>query len=266
MSRIEIICPFCGFSKEIGEEIIPRGAKRATCPRCRQRFEIPCFGKNAEHSAETDAPGPDKESPWENRSEIGLLQGVFRTLREVLFRPSSFFRDLSANRGMWEPMGFGLLTGSIGAMFGFFWHFLLLSGTMSRFGVPFFGHAAAGILFVFMITLVPLIIALGMVVYAAFLHLLLSIVRGGGRGFEASFRVIAFSQSAQLLGIIPVIGGWAGLVWQLIVQAAGLKEIHRISYLRLTAAMLIPVALVLLFALAVVLFVPFSVQTGTTYI
>lgn len=35
-----ISCPNCGFSKEIDDSKLPAGAKRATCPKCKQKFDL----------------------------------------------------------------------------------------------------------------------------------------------------------------------------------------------------------------------------------
>jgi len=36
-----IICPQCGFSRRVPAERLPRGAARATCPRCHENFTWP---------------------------------------------------------------------------------------------------------------------------------------------------------------------------------------------------------------------------------
>jgi len=81
--------------------------------------------------------------------------------------------------------------------------------------------------------------------------LLLLIVRGAGNGFEATFRVVCFSQGVQVLGIVPLLGGWVAGIWKLTAQIIGLKEIHETSYLRVIIAFLIPVFFVILLVMAV---------------
>jgi hypothetical protein len=96
---------------------------------------------------------------------------------------------------------------------------------------------------------------LSMFIYSAILHLLLLMVRGGKNGFEATFRVVAYSQAAQVWELIPIVGSWIGGVWQLIVQVVGLREIHGVSYLRIILAFLLPVAF--LFVVIIAIVVPF---------
>jgi hypothetical protein len=71
------------------------------------------------------------------------------------------------------------------------------------------------------------------------------LVRGGKNRFEATFRVVAFSQATAVWSILPFIGSPIGWVWKTIVLTIGLKEAHEISYLRIVVAFLIPLALLL---------------------
>jgi hypothetical protein len=96
-------------------------------------------------------------------------------------------------------------------------------------------------------------VILSMFIYSGILHLLLLIVGGGKNRFEATFRVVSYSQATQAWVLIPFIGGWIGGIWQLVVQTIGLREIHETSYFRLIIAFLIPVALLLLVTAAVLI-------------
>lgn len=195
-------------------------------------------------------------APWERRSEIGLWRGMFQTVKAVLFSPRVLFRSLSYGSGVIEPMAFGLLFGSLGSMFGFFWQFLLAAaGFLSLQGAtgePYMGPFTAGVLLIIVLALVPVFVMGGMFLYAAVLHLFMVLVRGGNSGFEGTFRVVAYSQAAQIWGLVPLVGGWIGGVWQLIVQATGLREIHETSYVRVFLAFLIPAAMLLFAVVALV--------------
>ena len=52
--------------------------------------------------------------------------------------------------------------------------------------------------------------------------------------------------------IVPICGGYASGIWSIVVLIIGVKEVHRISGLRATVAVLWPLAGVLLIALALV--------------
>ena len=276
--KIELVCPYCHFSKKVPEEKIPDGTRLAICPNCRRRFEFSItkdgigfsskeYKAEEEYSArEEDSAREDKKSekpsaeplhsgvPWENRSEIGLWQAIYQTFRMVLFSPETLFRSMKNKTGIWEPLAFGLLFGSVGSMFGFFWQFLFLSGEIVNFAQSIFGQFTVCLLFLVMLIIVPFIIIITMFIVSGILHLLLLIVGGGTNGFESTFRVVAYTQVAQIWGLIPVFGSFVGGIWQLVIQIIGLKEVHKTSYPRVIIAFLIPVAIIFLVVAALILF------------
>jgi len=270
----EIACPFCHFSKQIPEKKIPVSAKWAICPRCNQKFEISPSNKEARPFTEETRLNRDphetgqesvkdsyrKGSQWENRSETGFAQGTYRTFKEALFSPTAFFRGLTFNGGIREPLAFGLLIGAVGNMFGIFWPVLMMSGGLFHFGEAIFGHLTIGLIFLVMVVAVPVCVTLSMFIYSGILHLLLLIVGGGNNRFEATFRVVAYSQSAQVWDLIPIAGSWIGGIWQLIIQVIGLREMHGISYLRVFMAFLLPVCI--LFLLIMMALVPLLIYLG----
>ncbi|MBW1780394.1 MAG: YIP1 family protein [Deltaproteobacteria bacterium] len=271
---VELVCPFCRFSKRIPEKKIPARAKWAICPRCKQKFDISPLdrgtgpvggdipgddtiretGRGSESETESERSG----APWENRFGKGLVWGVYHTFKAAIFSPAAFFRGLTFNGGIREPLAFGLLIGAVGNMFGIFWPVMMVSGGLLPFGGAVFGQLTAGLIFLILMVAVPIGVVVSMFIYSAILHLLLLMVRGGKNGFEASFRVVAYSQAAQVWELIPVIGSWVGGVWQLVVQVIGLREIHGISYLRVIVAFLLPVAF--LFALVLAVLVPLLIH------
>ncbi len=264
--NVELICPFCHFSKNVPREKIPAHAKWATCPKCGQRFKV--FLKERAIDANKKGTGmapesqgaelePEKEvrrtgAPWENRNELGFWQGIFKTLKAVLFSPEKLFKQLTCKDGIKEPLAFALLVGSIGRMFGFFWQFLLLSGTLLSTGKFFFGQSSAGFIFLIVMVFIPVFVIISLFIYSGIFHVLLRIVGAGKNGFEATFRVLSYAQAAQVWVLIPFVGTWIGGIWQLVVQIIGLREIHETSYLRVIIAFLIPVAFIFLVVMAVV--------------
>jgi len=250
---VEIRCPYCGYSGEVPKEKIPSNAKWAVCPRCRQRFELfqDVVFEEVGNEGESRGPSLREKSPWERRDELGFWPAVGQTLKAVLFSPQKMFSRMTIEGGMKEPLAFGLLTGSLGNMFGFFWQLILMSVGVMAFSAPFFGHLGIWFILLIMVVFVPIFVLIGIYVYSAVLHLLLLIVRGAGNGFEATFRVVCFSQGVQVLGIVPLLGGWVAGIWKLTAQIIGLKEIHETSYLRVIIAFLIPVFFVILLVMAV---------------
>jgi len=92
----------------------------------------------------------------------------------------------------------------------------------------------------------PLYVIVTLYLESLILHVCLVLVRAGKNGFQATFRVVAYSQGTQVMAFIPVLGGLVALAWQAIVQMVGLREIHEVSYGKIVLAFLIPFVLFLL--------------------
>lgn len=260
---VTLVCPHCGFSKEIRRDRILPGIRWARCPSCRERFEIPVEAHARAEGAEAGGEagsgmgsetgsGARRGAPWERRTELGLWASIYWTIKESLLSPDKLFKGMLYGAGLREPLAFGLLIGSLGSMIGFFWQFLavaLASGWVSF--IPLFpAEITVGVIFLTLMAFIPIFVAATLFVYAGMLHVMLRIVGGAKNGFEASFRVICYSQSAQALALVPFVGGWIGGLWQLIVQVIGLREIHETSYLRVFLAFLIPVVCLILLVFA----------------
>ena len=252
---VEIRCPYCGFSKQVPREKIPANAKWAVCPKCRQRFELfqDIAFEKVGSAGENQGQSMRSKSPWERRDELGLWPALRETMKAVLFSPGRLFSTMSFKEGMKEPLAFGLLAGSLGSMLGFFWQLILMSLGVVGFRGPFIGHLGIWFVPLFMVVFVPIFVLIGIYISSAILHVLLLIVRGARSGFEATFRVVCYCQAAQVLGVVPFLGGWIAGIWQLVIQIIGLKEIHETSYLRVIVAFLIPLAFIVLLILAAII-------------
>jgi hypothetical protein len=264
---VAIVCPFCGFSKKTSDQMIPERARWAICPRCRRKFELPQSEKEtraairdmghevlSNDAGDESQPGSERQgSPWEARSEYGFVRGAWETFKASVFSPATFFRGLTVNGGLREPLAFGLLMGAIGNMFSLFWPVILVSGGLFPFGEAVLSQLDAALVFLILLVVVPVCVTIGMVIYSAILHVLLLVVRGGKNGFEATFRVVAYSQAVQMWELVPVIGSWIGGVWRLVVQVIGLREIHGVSYSRVIIAFILPLAFLVILMVAVVI-------------
>jgi hypothetical protein len=94
----------------------------------------------------------------------------------------------------------------------------------------------------------------GIFISSAVWHLFLLLVKGADHEFEGTFRVVSYSQSAQIVSLIPILGGWVSGIWQLVIQIIGLKEIHETTYLKVILAFLIPVSIFVLFVISIIVF------------
>ncbi len=244
---VNVICPHCQFSKGIPLERIPTGVKWAICPQCRQRFRFDDMLPDRGMASETPRRG---SSPWERRSEIGLWAGIHQTCRAVLFHPTRFFRSTAVQGGLREPLAFALLTGSAGMMLEVFWQLIFLGEDVASLTEGLLGPFGTAGMFLLIMALCPLFMLLAILVTSLIIHLLLVIVRGGKSGFEATFRVVSFTQASQLFGLIPFIGGLFGTVWLIGIQVIGLREMHEASYFKVATALVLPVIVLLILLIA----------------
>ena len=169
--------------------------------------------------------------------------------------PQTFFSTLTSKRGISDPLAFGLLLGSLGNMLGIFWQFLMVGGGLESTFPGILEALNMGVIFLIIMGLVPLFVALAMFLVSGILHLMLLILGGGNMGFAATFRVISYSQAAQVWVAIPFFGLWIGGIWQVIVQIIGLRELHKTSYVKVIMAFFVPLALIFLMVAAALILV-----------
>ena len=185
--------------------------------------------------------------PWES-SDAGFVVALWETIKMVLFKPGVFFKAMPTSGGLKPPLVFGLLTGSIGMFFSIFWY-----AVMAAAGLAVSGEGHVGVVLIGLgvaVVLMPLLVLIGLYVGAAVLHLFLMIVRGAGGGYEATFRVLAYSSAAQLFNVVPFVGGMAAGIWGLVLMIIGLPQAHRTGVGRVLAAVF-GIPFILMFLLAI---------------
>jgi predicted Zn finger-like uncharacterized protein len=254
--EVRITCPNCNFSKTIPKEKIPSGVRYVKCPRCGNRFGLTFSERwinpgtlHAEKAEELELGAP----PWENRVDFGVWSGIYRTFKLVLFSPGRFFGERIHDRRIGEPFAFGLLFGSLGIMLGLFWQFLILSGRTIN-SVPIHTHIVTlHLIFIGIVLLSPAFVIVNLFFTSGIVHLCLLLFRGALNGFSGTFRVVAYSQAAQVLSFVPFIGGLVGWVWYYIILILGLQKIHRASIVKVIIAILV------VFVVKLVMLLPFFI-------
>ncbi len=235
-----MFCPHCG--KEVADDQI-------YCQHCGSLLAEP----------EALASGGRKKTAWEERDNSGFLTGLLRTLKETLFAPSRFFKQMAVTGGLTDPLLYAMIVGTIGITFYYLWDIFLHASLQSfmtselltaadRNPVSSMGTATVAIL-------TPFMLIFSMFIVSGMLHLFLLIVRGARAGFEATFRVVSYSVSPFVFLIIPFCGMLVTSLWMVILTIIGLKEAHEISGGKATFAVLFPFLFCFgFFILAIVLF------------
>jgi hypothetical protein len=106
----------------------------------------------------------------------------------------------------------------------------------------FAGMLGLGIGTIFIIFLIPVFVAVGVLIGSAILHLCLMLVGGAHRDFETTFRVLCFScGSTYPLMIVPICGGLISGIWCLVCECIGLAKAHNTTTGQALLAVLLPV-------------------------
>ncbi len=226
----------CVFCQHCGNEIFEG---QTFCQHCGTRLV-----------AEDNGPGiasPDGgryKTHWEDRATNGFFNGLFKTVRDVLFSPSAFFKKMPVTGGLTDPLLFAMIIGTVGLMFLSVWD-LLLHDSMRGFMTAEMRTAAGegmsgGIGSPLGTLMMPFLLIIWLFVVSGMLHLFLMIVRGEKAGFEATFRVVSYSVSPFLIMVIPYCGMPITMLWVLALAMIGLRDAHETTGGKATVAVLFP--------------------------
>ena len=171
--------------------------------------------------------------PWEDQEHLGFVQGISQTVRQSLFSPKDFFAGLPRRGGLLNPLFYALIVGTVGSMVGYLWSFAFGNSLMSTMSLSKGGAIALAFL-------IPILVFMGLVVAAVLLHVSLFLIGGANEDFEATFRVVCYSAAPDLFGVLPIIGGFIGLIWKIYITVVGVREVHGISTARSILAFVLP--------------------------
>jgi hypothetical protein len=185
--------------------------------------------------------------PWEDPSR-SWFDGLVATVRLLATAPSEAFRGMPPSGGIGRPLSFAIVIGWLGIAAGMAWN-VLFQGMWLPFMESVEDLAGMGAMYgltigwsLFIAILAPLFITVFVVVAAAVLHLML-LMLGASGGFEATLRVVCYTQTAQLAGLIPCCGGIIGFVWTIVLYVIGFSTAHRITQGTALIAVLLPLVL-----------------------
>lgn len=196
--------------------------------------------------------------PWEHaRRHGGWLKALVATCKAVLFSPSEFFRTMPVGSGVSKPLQFAMLVGTIPMLFNYLLQLtglsLIFTSADDTDGALILGMSMA-VLELILVLIMPLAIAIGLYVNGFLTTLALRICGAAGKGFEGTFRALAYCTAGGLFGIVPIVGPLVGAIWSLVLMLMGLKHIHGTSYGRVILAIVLLYAILILI-MAVVGFV-----------
>jgi predicted Zn finger-like uncharacterized protein len=218
-------------------------------------FPDPMQAEFTDEDGDEEAP-MQVPPPFEQLDRYGFFHGLFLTLKLILLSPRLFFSVMPVGNGLSKPLTFAILVSMIQTVVQYAWGVAGLTPGMdvTAQGLKAVPYDATNGLFELLLT--PAIVALSLFAISGFYHLILSVLKSSNKGFEGSFRAVAYAYAPMMTGIIPMfttnfMAGWMLLnaVWGLVLTAIGLKYIHKTSYTKIVAVLLIPFLLGMIVAL-----------------
>ena len=223
------------FCQHCGNEIVDG---QVFCQHCGTRLVAEDHASGA-----TPRDVGRSKTPWEDRALNGFFNGLFKTVNEVLFRPSAFFKKMPVAGGLTDPLLYAMIVGTVGLLFLSVWH-LVLHDPMQSFVTPEMSAAGRGIssnvASPLGTAMIPFVLILWLFIVSGMLHLFVMIVGGAKAGFEATFRVVSYSVSPFLFLVIPYCGVVITPLWALSLFMIGIRDAHETTGGKATAAVLFP--------------------------
>ena len=164
------------------------------------------------------------------------VQSFISTVQRVVLQPADFYRGILRRGDFLNPLIFAIICYEVSA---------ILGGLIAlAFGNRGFGG------FIGNIILAPIGAAIGLFIGAGILYLLVMVIVGSrNSGYEATFRVAAYTSVVNLVSWIPFIG-WIASLYGIYLAIVGIREVHTTTTGKAALVVLIPVA-VLLFVFVV---------------
>jgi hypothetical protein len=193
-------------------------------------------------------PAAIQALPWEQPG-YPLLESLFETAKLFITAPADAFARVSTTGGLGRPIAWAIIFGWVGIIAGQVYN-LAFGGSWMRLipNMPRSEELAASGAFNFGVALgimvfAPLLILIGLFVWAAIVHLFLLLLGGANSGFDGTVRVLCYASTVQIAQVVPLCGGFVAAVGALILEVIGLAIIHRTTQGKAAGAVLIPVAI-----------------------
>jgi len=204
-------------------------------------------------------PPVEQSAPFAERARRGFFHSFAETWKLAAVEPARFFRQVRVSESR-SAVLFGALALTLGNWAALVFSYLTANATVNLVGqitrrvdgrvdtLPltqliqgltlrsFIGQAIA----------TPLLAFIAVYLTAAVFHLLLLVVRGAPRGFDATLTVVGYASGIFLIRALPVCGGLIAMVWFAVAAIQGLGEAQRSGSGKAAFAVLLPVLLAFL--------------------
>lgn len=177
--------------------------------------------------------------------------GYIETWKEVMQRPSNFYREMPKTGGYTDPLTFAaisfiiyaLLAALLTALFG---SGMYMGGMYGGIYDGMYGSARGLGFFAILMTVIitPIAGIISLFIEAAILYIIYKILGGTG-SYEGTVRFISYATAVLVLSWIPIIG-WIVGIYGIYLYIVGGMYVHDVSMARSAIAVLLPTLLVIL--------------------
>jgi len=176
---------------------------------------------------------------------LNILNYWLECTKKLVSKPTEFFNEVEEHNSIGSALSFSAVSGLVfGLLTGILYGgFSLISGDLEGLALIVSAPIAGA-----------LIAPIGLLINAAFIHLIVYLF--GGRGYTRTTEAISYATVSQaLLGWIPVLGGFLAGIYLIFLEVKGLKRFHNLSTGKALVASLFPiiVSLGLFFVLMIML-------------
>ncbi len=185
--------------------------------------------------------GPSRSAAAAEFRYTDPIQTFIATVQAVVLRPVEFFGGILRRGDLINPLIFAIICYEVSA---------ILGGLLRLVGIGAANQGVGG----FLVTIIfaPILAAIGLFIGAGILHLLVMLIVGSANsGFEATFRVVAYSAVTSLVSWIPFIGAILSL-YGIYLGIVGIREVHNTTTGKAAIVVLIPAVVIILLALALI--------------
>lgn len=203
-------------------------------------------------------PGePEEPAPFARRKELGFLSGFFQTWKLAATEPANFFRRVrlgQSGSAIW--FGVVAITASswLQSLYGYLLGAAVQGPVLELLRRMPRGDRAIDPEMVKIITVgsplallgrllaAPVLALVSVFLLAGVVHLMLLLLKGAPRGFEATLTVVGYACGVALIAAapVPLLAPLAAMVWFLVVTIVGLGEAQRCGSGKAAAATLLP--------------------------
>lgn len=190
------------------------------------------------------ATGPAAALPWEDPSRP-VFEALIETVKMIVTEPTLAYQRVSVTGSLARPIGYLIIIGWIGVIFSQVYN-IALGGIQLPFAEDMYDQTAFGLSLgvnIAIICLAPVLLLIGAAIQFLVIHLMLLIIGGANRDLSATFRVVCYASTPQLLNIIPMCGGLVAFFWTIVLLVIGLSVIHTTTHAKALIAVLLPLVL-----------------------